>query len=188
MEKKKLYLAGPEVFLPNVFEVREEKLQICSDYGFNGIFPIDNNPLPNLSGVDLGYYICRLNKEKIKMSDAVIANITPFRSVSIDPGTAFEIGYADGLGRPVFAYTNIPELFLSRNINAFNSKKVNDVYVDKDGLIIEDFNLVDNLMIDGAIYDSTRTLLISNVVRELSDSTLFREAVIKAKDFFDRKN
>ena len=37
--------------------------------------------------------------------DALVANLTPFRGVSADAGTAFEVGFMRALGRPVLGYT-----------------------------------------------------------------------------------
>jgi nucleoside 2-deoxyribosyltransferase len=34
-------------------------------------------------------------------------NCSPFRGVSLDAGTAYEIGYACALGKPVFGYSNV---------------------------------------------------------------------------------
>lgn len=70
-------------------------------------------------------------------ADAVIANLTPFRGPSADVGTAWELGYAAGRGLPVFAYTGALDHYGAR--------------VRVDGLLIEDFDLADNLMLDGAV-------------------------------------
>lgn len=188
IKKKNLYLAGPEVFLPDAQDIGDKKIKICSEHGFTGIYPVDNEPLPRLTGSNLGFYICRKNKQKIKMSSGVIANITPFRSISIDPGTAYEIGYADALSRPIFAYTNSPDSFVERTVAAFGGAIANDIIVDNIGMLIENFGLVDNLMIDGAIHDSTKTLLVSDCVRELEDLELFERAVVAAKSYFDRQD
>ena len=42
-QKPKLYLAGPEVFLPNATEMAEKQRQLCEKYGFIGLHPMDNN-------------------------------------------------------------------------------------------------------------------------------------------------
>ncbi len=41
--KPKLYLAGPEVFLPDALEKAEEQCALCAQYGFVGLHPMDNN-------------------------------------------------------------------------------------------------------------------------------------------------
>ena len=42
----------------------------------------------------------------MRTCDLLIANLTPFRGVSTDAGTAFEVGFMRALGRPVLGYTN----------------------------------------------------------------------------------
>ena len=44
----------------------------------------------------------------MRSCDAAVANLTPFRGVSADAGTAFEVGFMRALGRPVLGYTNTP--------------------------------------------------------------------------------
>jgi nucleoside 2-deoxyribosyltransferase len=39
---KKIYLAGPDVFLSNAIEIGQKKKDLCKKYGFEGHFPLDN--------------------------------------------------------------------------------------------------------------------------------------------------
>ncbi len=39
---KKIYLAGPDVFLPNAIEEGERLKALCEEYGYEGLFPMDN--------------------------------------------------------------------------------------------------------------------------------------------------
>ncbi|WP_198596848.1 nucleoside 2-deoxyribosyltransferase, partial [Vibrio sp. 10N.261.52.A1] len=39
---KRIYLAGPEVFLTDAVSIGDQKKKICEAYGFEGIFPLDN--------------------------------------------------------------------------------------------------------------------------------------------------
>ena len=54
---KKVYLAGPEVFLPNAIEIATRKKQLCLEYGFEGLFPFDSElekgpePLTTANGI-----------------------------------------------------------------------------------------------------------------------------------------
>ena len=50
----------------------------------------------------------------MRSCDLLIANCTPFRGVSMDVGTAFEIGFMRALGRPVFGYSNTPADYAAR--------------------------------------------------------------------------
>lgn len=147
----KLYLAGPDVFFPNVKDIAKAKKEICAKYGATGLFPLDNKIDITKKGADLKIYIanCALMVE----ADACIANLTPFRGPSMDVGTAFEIGYMTALSKRVYGYTNDSRLYHDRvddaNWPEFPS-------VDLDGYAIENFGNVDNLMIDRAIVCGTQ--------------------------------
>lgn len=142
MENRRVYLAGPDVFFPDMVE-RSENLKIqCDLAGLDGVFPLDSEveleeQTTEEAKVRNGFKIYRGNLELIKSSVAVLANISPFRGPSVDCGTAFEIGYARALGKIVVAYTDQNTLYKQRVIH--------------DGLVIEDFGMVDNLMIHGAV-------------------------------------
>jgi len=86
----------------------------------------------------------------IESASSVIANLTPFRGPSADPGTVFELGYAAGLGRLTLGYTNEAGTLLEKT-RAFDPAASRDaarhVWRDRLGLEIEDFGLSDNLMI-----------------------------------------
>ncbi|MEZ8168888.1 nucleoside 2-deoxyribosyltransferase [Vibrio tasmaniensis 1F-187] len=151
---KRIYLAGPEVFLSDAVSIGDQKKKICEAYGFEGIFPLDNiielnEPSPQQNGLKIG----RANEELIKSCDAVIANMTPFRGASCDVGTAYEMGFSKALGKTVLAYTNSTDLFLKRNLEQLpNAQQVdNQSYVDGIGMTLENFGLIDNLMLDNAV-------------------------------------
>ena len=38
----KIYLAGPDVFLPDAVEIGRRKAELCARYGVIGLFPLDN--------------------------------------------------------------------------------------------------------------------------------------------------
>jgi nucleoside 2-deoxyribosyltransferase len=147
--KLKAYLAGPDVFLPNAVEIGRRKIARCARFGIDARYPLDNE-VGNLgSRRQMAMTISRLNEELIRGCDIVIANLTPFRSPSVDPGTAFEIGYARALEKRVFGYSASAATLLERT-RAFLDLG-HDAAVDADENAIEDFGLHDNLMIDGAI-------------------------------------
>ena len=163
---KRIYLAGPEVFLDNAIEIGENKKKLCELYGFKGVFPLDNtidltSNIPQENGLE----IAAANERLIASSHYVIANITPFRGTSCDVGTAYEMGLARGLGKPVFAYTNDSRLFLERNLSDLcGSRRVAEhCYVDANGMTLENFGLVDNLMLDGSVSDN---IIINRLVEE----------------------
>lgn len=164
MTVKRIYLAGPEVFLRNAKEIGEQKKALCRKYGFEGVFPLDNEvDGKNKSPRELGLCISAFNEDLIRSCDLVIANITPFRSPSADVGTAYEMGFAHALGKKVFAYTNIVEQFTERTIKALNyevNRSSDGKLRDAQGMFIEEVDLTDNLMLDGCIYASSKRLVI----------------------------
>jgi nucleoside 2-deoxyribosyltransferase len=160
----RIYLAGPEVFLANAKEIGEHKKTLCRKYGFEGVFPLDNEvDAKNKSTKELGLRISEVNENLIKTCDMVIANITPFRGPSTEVGTTYEMGFAHALGKKVFAYTNVAVPSTERTIKALNMevKRSNDGKLrDIHGMFIEELNLTDNLMIDGCIHASSKRLAI----------------------------
>ena len=100
-----IYLAGPEVFLPDAVEIGRQKQQLCARYGFNGLYPLDNEITPK-AGERLDELIYQANKALMQRADFGICNLSPFRGPGADAGTVFELGLMTGMGKRVFAYTN----------------------------------------------------------------------------------
>ena len=149
--RPRLYLAGPEVFLPDPIEAGRVKVALCDAAGFDGLYPLDNVlDLAGLSKPEQAARISAANEALMRSADAVIANLTPFRGVSMDAGTAFEVGFMRALGRPVFGYSNAAETYHARAL-AFRSRGIPPGDYDRPEVEIEDFDLSENLMIDIAV-------------------------------------
>ena len=147
----RVYLAGPDVFFPNAREIGQEKKKICSEYGFDGLFPLDNEiSMPAGDKSKTAEAIFEANCALMDSADFIIANMTPFRGVSADVGTAFEIGYMYGHGKPVFGYGGDGLTYLRRVLAAGMGKTAVDS-TDRQGQHIEDFGLSDNLMLVCAV-------------------------------------
>jgi nucleoside 2-deoxyribosyltransferase len=144
---KTIYLAGPEVFFPDALERGEIKKQICERYGFKGRFPFDAEITPFANDHATGMRIYEADERMACGCDAIIANITPFRGVHADVGTAFEMGLSRASGHVVCAYTEQRGL-LSQRI-PYWSKNERGEALDHEGFTIEDFKMVDNLMLEG---------------------------------------
>ncbi len=144
----KVYLAGPDVFLRDALEVGKRKCALCRDYGVEGLFPLDENSQGNEKGVD----IFEANVSFIRRADAGLFNLSPFRGVSADAGTVFELGYMYAQGKPVYGYSNETARYEER-IRALlgSSNETHSRDLDEHGHMIEQFGLSDNLMIDHAI-------------------------------------
>jgi nucleoside 2-deoxyribosyltransferase len=146
----KIYLAGPEVFLPDAVEIGRRKIQICARYVLSGLYPLDNSV--DLSARDASVTIFKGNEAMMDASDAIIANLTPFRGPSADAGTVYELGYMAGRGKLCLAYSNDPSSYPERVARMTKVTKSSDGrLVDSDGLTIEDFGWSDNLMMIHAL-------------------------------------
>ena len=108
MNARKLrgYLAGPEVFLPDAIAVGRRKKALCFEYGFEGLYPFDNEVSADGLETPLDRLIYRANIAMLREVDFGIFNLTPFHGPSADVRTVFELGMLTGLEKPVFAYTN----------------------------------------------------------------------------------
>jgi nucleoside 2-deoxyribosyltransferase len=131
-----VYLAGPEVFLPDAVEVGRRKVEVCARHGLAGWYPLDAD-VGGAEGPAGAWALFDAMLAMLDRCDAVIANLTPFRGPSADVGTVWELGYAAGRGLPVFGYTAAMDHYGAR--------------VTPDGLMVEDFGLADNLMLEGAV-------------------------------------
>jgi nucleoside 2-deoxyribosyltransferase len=163
---KRVYLAGPEVFLANARDIGARKRTICERHGLVGVFPGDEeDPCdPALPPAEQGLAISRAMERVMRVCDAMIVNLTPFRGPSADVGSAYEMGFMRALGRPIFAYSNDGRSFLDR-IASFCGCGVRTRstggHEDADGMAIEPFALHDNLMLAGGVVASGGCLIVN---------------------------
>jgi nucleoside 2-deoxyribosyltransferase len=141
----RIYLAGPDVFLPDAIEMGRRKRELCERHGFNGLFPLDN--AVDLTATDASMQIFRANRAMMDEADAIIANLTPFRGPSADAGTVYELGYMAGRGKLCLGYSNDPASYHERVARDLRLNTAEGVLFDDAGLAVENFGLTDNLMI-----------------------------------------
>jgi nucleoside 2-deoxyribosyltransferase len=157
---KRVYLAGPDVFFKDSAARADELKRLCVAEGLVGLFPLDVPlKLDKLPGPERARIIFETNVGLIRSCQGVLANMTPFRGPSADVGTAWEMGFAYGLGLPVVGYTLDGRRYAAR--------------VTPDEHDIEDFDLVDNLMLGIGVAGCATTLV------DVGGGTAMRFAVQK---------
>lgn len=188
---KKVYIAGPEVFFPDGAEIIARKGVLARQYGFEAnSFGGDDYPSDKFA---FGMAISKANEDVMRASDFVLANMTPFRGVSTDVGTAFEIGFMCALGKDAFAYTNDPRFYDVRLTEDYYGGEVGPaadgmVRGHSDGWMVEDHAMVDNLMLDGGII--ARGGLVARApagpVLPWNDLSVFEQALRAARIHYDK--
>lgn len=165
--RPRVYLAGPEVFLPDAREVLREKAELARTAGFDPVTPLDNDSPPQGNPFGTGLAIYRANVRLMDTCDLIIANLTPFRGVGADPGTAFELGYMAAKGVRVAAYSNRStphfERIRGEHYKGHVTQDPAGEYRGSDGLALENFEMFDNLMLAGAIVDGGGILVTHEV-------------------------
>jgi nucleoside 2-deoxyribosyltransferase len=187
-KRLRIYLAGPEVFLPDAKSVGAAKVAMCSVFGFEGVFPLDN--ALDLAGLDKhtqARLILDANEALMRSCDMIVANATPFRGVSMDSGTAYEIGFMRALDRPVFAYTNAPSDYAVR-ARAYRSGPPTREDCDRPDIEVEDFDLAENLMIACAASASGAEMVRpeDGSVRPMQDLAAFERCLERVTACFGR--
>jgi nucleoside 2-deoxyribosyltransferase len=152
--RPRIYLAGPEVFLADARAAGAEKCRLADEAGLEGVFPLDAAlDLIGLETAEQARRISLANEGLMRSCDGLIANLTPFRGVSADAGTAFEVGFMRALGRPVAGYSNAGDDYRAR-AEVMRTRPALPYDGDRPDIAIEDFGLAENLMIEIAICES----------------------------------
>jgi nucleoside 2-deoxyribosyltransferase len=177
----KVYLAGPDVFLPDAKAIGSIKLEICARFGLIGLFPLDNaiTEGPREPAMPPSMRIFRRCTAMMEEADAVIAHLTPFRGPSADAGTVYELGYMAARGKICTGYTNRRDRYADRiecapGVAPDSTGLAN---LDCQGHVIENFELLDNLMIVHALEAFGHPILVPEVEPEdiWRDLTMFEK-------------
>ena len=134
----KVYLAGPSVFRSDAILDGKRLKKLCKDRNLEGLYPLDNELPSEIPFDDTADWIKSSNQELIRSADVILAEVSPFRGPNMDPGTAYECGYAEALGKPVYYWT--------RDMRSMHSR-MGARDEDDEGRSIDNFDLVENLMI-----------------------------------------
>ena len=169
----RVYLAGPDVFLPDPLDRFAAMKRVCAQHGLLGVSPLD--PISGEPGSD-GASIARRNEAHIRNCDAILANLSPFRGVGAAPGAVYEVGFGRALGLPVFGYATVAADYASR----VRAEPGSGLAHDAQGLAIEDFGLFENLMIACGIAESGGFLLAEDAPDGWQDLGVFERCARRA--------
>jgi nucleoside 2-deoxyribosyltransferase len=151
---RKVYLAGPEVFLPNAREQLDIKIALTRAAGLIPVSPGDFVVPPQPTKRLFGCAISEIDEKMMDAADAIIANLTPYHGINADTGTCYELGYMCAQGKLAYGYTNVADDHRTRTVNYYNGAVHTDAsgrLRGADGLAVEDVDMADNLMMQGGI-------------------------------------
>jgi nucleoside 2-deoxyribosyltransferase len=135
---ERVYFAGPDVFFPDYPEHMARTAALAARLGFWPLFP---GEIPAADPEE----IVAQNLALIQGCDLVAANINPFRGSEPDSGTAFEMGYALALGKPVIGYLADHRSLLEKLARPAEGRPLSPLLAD--GSAAEDFGLPVNIML-----------------------------------------
>jgi nucleoside 2-deoxyribosyltransferase len=153
---RKVYLAGPEVFLATAREQLDRKIVLTRAAGLIPLSPGDFVIPPQPTKRQFGHAISGIDEKMMDAADAIIANLTPYRGVSADAGTCYELGYMCAQGKLAYGYTNVAADHVARTMAHYGgdagcTTDASGRLRGPDGLAIEDVDMADNLMMQGGI-------------------------------------
>ena len=168
--KPKVYLAGYDVFRTDAAEYGRQMKQLCGEYGFEGIFPLDKDIQPLPDRLKMAAAIFEGNVKLVRKADIIIANLNPFRGHEPDSGTVFECGLGFAWDKKLYGYVSDGRTIAEKLL--FESDRETGLY--KDGMQVENFGLPINLMlsipvtiIEGVLEDA-----LLRARQDLTDSSL----------------
>ncbi len=150
--KPKIYIAGPDLFLPDWTRRAARMQALCAEYGLAAVLPVPPSSLtgPGItepSDVGKAQEVFQSCQAAVKNVDGVIANLMPFRGHEPDSGTVVECALAWAGGKPVVGYASRPAMPPSRAVDADGR------VLAEDGGWIEQFGLSHNVMLYGVCLD-----------------------------------
>ena len=169
---KTLYLSGPDRHYPDAAELIARKRALCASADLTARLGGDEVTLSVTAGELQAREIYAGALANLRACDAVVANLTPWRGPACDPATAFEVGFASALGKPVLAYMNLEEEedadYRSR-VEAWIGAMPDPqgVWRDADGCAVEDLDLPDSPM----LWAEARRLFVIVTPDPLGDTT-----------------
>jgi nucleoside 2-deoxyribosyltransferase len=146
----RIYLAGPDVFRPDVKEHMGRLSATCARLGMEALLPSDGLAPDHVPDDEIPRFIYETNMAQLRRADGVIANLEPFRGAEPDSGTVFEVGAAVALGIPVVAY-GVEGVYADRVGDQQRITRIGGMLRDQKNLVVEDFGLPLNLMLASSV-------------------------------------
>ena len=181
----RVYLAGFEVFFCGEKEenIAVAKKRICSEWGLEGIFPGDA-AVRNLPAHEMAAEIYNKDVEIMKSCDAICANLTPFRGVSADAGTCWELGHFVGAGKPAVAYTNDARTYEQRVPASMMAATVATPPLDVWGMKVDMQGEADNCMMTRCVTCLAVAKEVLTEAEMLVDLRAFEESISALSGLF----
>jgi nucleoside 2-deoxyribosyltransferase len=147
-----LYIGGPDAAMPDGPRLLAEKRALCQEKGFTPVLSTDGVLVETELSEAMAREIYADRAQRLRLADAAILNLTPWRGPGCYAGAAFEAGFLAGLGKLVFAYLNVEEedeAELKTRIGQTLGLQLDRAGVWRDGFggQVEDFGLPEDLML-----------------------------------------
>ncbi len=147
-----LYSGGPDPGPPDASPVLAQKRALCAGKGFVPVLPGDSILVETEPSEAMAREIYADRVQRMRLADAAILNLTPWRGPNCSVSAAFEAGFMAALGKPVFAYMNVQ----GEDEAELRARIENDIGLELDrrgvwrdgyGGEVEDFGLPEELML-----------------------------------------
>ena len=142
----RVYLAGPDVFLPDAEAAGARLKAVCLRHGLEGVYPLDAG-IRRREREPAALYARRLSEGAVLLlhgCHGMLANVTPFRGPSADVGTVWDMAYAHACRKPIVAYSDDAREYKER--------------VVPDGLLVEDYGLGDSPKLVFSVLGTVRSI------------------------------
>jgi nucleoside 2-deoxyribosyltransferase len=164
--KPHAYLAGPDIFMPDAVEIGRAKKAFLRNLGIVGHYPLDEKPQAPLEDKkECSAALARINEQMMLTCcergrfGIILADMTPYQGISLDAGTAFEVGFMAALSHRrdilIVGYTNdarpIEERIRQDLYQGVPFAEKDGRLVAPDGITVGAFGNPENLMIVEAV-------------------------------------
>ena len=180
----KVYLAGPEVFLSNAREQLDRKIALTRAAGLIPVAPGDLAIPETPTKRERGLAISAIDEQLMSSADAIIANLTPFRGAARRHrhSVRTRLHVRPGQDRPSPIPT--PRPTTSRAPVAYYggmvvAKQPTAACAGRTGMSVEDFEMAENLMLDGGVESRGGRVIVRDVPSErlYTDTAAFEECL-----------